>query len=188
MGEVWISLSAIEIEIRDHYTNSVFRRSSLARFELFEEPRTGLNVGSLQALRKVFGLGLTADSRLLEALLLLLLLNGGGLFDRLAASPSPEKHMGEAVSDGRPDGDGTGRGRHLGQHPRPVARLRRRRLVRDGGRLRRVRRVGWVRSGGRVRTPRLRGRVRSRSGSGTTGAPGLPWHDETREVWFGNKV
>jgi len=94
--------------------NSVFRCRSLARFELFEEPRTSLNVGSLQALRKVFRLGLTADSRLLERLLLLLL-NGRTLLDGLAVSTSTsEKHMGETMSDGRSDGDGPSRGGHLG--------------------------------------------------------------------------
>lgn len=59
-------------------------------------------------------MGLTTDSRLLEGLLLLLL-NGGTLFNRLTVSASAsKKHVGETVSDGRSDGDGTCRGSHLG--------------------------------------------------------------------------
>lgn len=60
-----------------------------------------------------FGLSFTADSGLLEGLLLLL--NGRSLFDRLALSTTAsEKHMGDAVSDGRTDGNGTRRSSHLG--------------------------------------------------------------------------
>ena len=62
---------------------------------------------------RTFGLGLTAESGLLEGLLLLL--NGWTLFGWLAVSTSTsEKHVGDAVSDGRSDGDGTCRGGHLG--------------------------------------------------------------------------
>lgn len=63
---------------------------------------------------RTFGLGLTADSGLLEGLLLLLL-NGRTLFGWLAGSTSAsEKHVRDTVSDGRSDGDGTCRSGHLG--------------------------------------------------------------------------
>lgn len=63
---------------------------------------------------RTFGLGFTADSGLLEGLLLLLL-NRRALFNGLTASASAsEEHVGDTVSDGRSDGDGTCRGGHLG--------------------------------------------------------------------------
>jgi hypothetical protein len=80
---------------------------------------------------RTFGLDITADSGLLEGLLLLL--NGRALFNGLTVSASAsEEHGGETMSDGRADGDRTRSGGHLGQHARTVARLRRGRLVRDG--------------------------------------------------------
>ena len=124
--------------------------------------------------RRTSGLDFTAHSRLLEGLLLLLL-NRRALFNGLALSTSPsEEHMGDTVPDGRSDGDGPCRGGHLGQHPRPGARLRRGRLVRDGRRLGRVCGLRRVRSSGGVGTPGLGWRVGGGSGSGTTRASGLP--------------
>ena len=122
---------------------------------------------------RTFGLSFAAESGLLEGLLLLL--NRRTLFNGLTLSTSAsEKHVGNTVSDGRSDGDGTRRGGHLRQHTWTAARLRRGRLVRDGRRLGRVRGVGWVWSSGGVGTPGLRGRVGSGSGSGTSRASGLP--------------
>ena len=122
---------------------------------------------------RTFGLDFTAHSRLLEGLLLLL--NRRALFNGLTIPASTsEEHGGETVSDGRTDGNGACGGGHLGQHPRTTARLCRGCLVRDGRRLGRVGGVRRIRSSGGVSTPGLRGRVRSGSGSGTSGASGLP--------------
>lgn len=50
-------------------------------------------------MRRTFSLGFTANSRLLEGLLLLL--NGRTLFNGLAVSaPASKEHRGETVSDG----------------------------------------------------------------------------------------
>jgi len=64
-------------------------------------------------MKRTFSLDFTANSRLLEGLLLLL--NGRTLFDGLAVSaPASKEHGGETVSNGRTDGDGTRGGGHLG--------------------------------------------------------------------------
>jgi len=110
-----IPLTVIEIEHIKvlHIQNLVLRSSSLAGLELLKEPRAGLNVSSFQAFCEIFGLGFTTHSRLLEGLLLLL--NGRTLLNRLALpAPASEEHVGETVSDGRSDGDGTRCGGHLG--------------------------------------------------------------------------
>ena len=64
-------------------------------------------------MRRTFSLSFTANSGLLEGLLLLL--NGRTLFDGLAVFASPSKeHGGETVANGRTNGDGTRSGGHLG--------------------------------------------------------------------------
>jgi len=63
--------------------------------------------------RRTSSLGFTANSGLLECLLLLL--DRRTLFNGLAMSTSAsEEHTGDAVPNGRSDGDGTRRGGHLG--------------------------------------------------------------------------
>ena len=64
-------------------------------------------------MKRTFSLGFTANSGLLEGLLLLL--NGRTLFDGLAVSaPTSKEHRGETVSNSRTHGDRTCSGGHLG--------------------------------------------------------------------------